>query len=61
VAPAHVAFSLVLFFVVYATVFGAGFWYVLRTIRRGPIEVALPAAPTLGSRPLAGAAKEAAA
>jgi cytochrome d ubiquinol oxidase subunit I len=60
VAPTHIAVSLGLFFVVYAAVFGAGFWYVWRTIRRGPVEVALPAAPTLGSRPLAGAAKEAA-
>ena len=60
VSPSHVALSLVLFCIVYAAVFGAGFWYVWRTIRRGPVEVALPAAPTLGSRPLAGAAKQAA-
>jgi cytochrome d ubiquinol oxidase subunit I len=60
VAATHVALSLGLFFIVYTAVFGAGFWYVWRTIRRGPVEVALPAAPTLGNRPLAGAAKEAA-
>ena len=56
VAVGHVALSLGLFFVVYSAVFGAGFWYLARALRAGPVEVALPAAPTLGHRPLAGAA-----
>jgi hypothetical protein len=46
----------VLFFVAYSAVFGAGFWYLARALGAGPVQVALPAAPTLGHRPLAGAA-----
>lgn len=57
IAASHVSISLGLFFVVYSAVFGAGFWYLLRTFRKGPIEVALPAAPTLGHRPLAAASQ----
>lgn len=55
VAVSDVALSLASFFVIYSAVFGAGFWYLLRTIRTGPVEVALPEAPVLGNRPLAGA------
>jgi cytochrome bd ubiquinol oxidase subunit I len=51
----QVALSLALFVVVYCVVFGSGFWYLARTLRTGPVEVALPGAPTLGNRPLAGA------
>ncbi len=54
VTAGSVALSLVMFFVVYSAVFGAGFWYLFRTIRSGPVEVALPEAPGLGNRPLAG-------
>jgi cytochrome bd-type quinol oxidase subunit 1 len=56
VAASYVALSLTLFALVYLSVFGAGFWYMLRTVRTGPVEVALPAAPApLGRRPLAAA------
>ncbi|HVG06034.1 MAG TPA: cytochrome ubiquinol oxidase subunit I, partial [Burkholderiaceae bacterium] len=54
VTTGNVALSLVLFFVIYSAVFGAGFWYLFRTIRTGPVEVALPEAPELGNRPMAG-------
>ncbi len=56
VAASDVALSLASIFVIYCAVFGAGFWYLLRTIRIGPVEVALPEAPALGNRPLAAAA-----
>ncbi len=55
VTAGNVALSLVLFLVIYSAVFGAGFWYLFRTIRIGPVEVALPEAPALGNRPMAGA------
>jgi cytochrome d ubiquinol oxidase subunit I len=58
IATGDVTASLVLFVVVYSAVFGAGFWYLQRALRVGPVEVTLPAAPTLGNRPLAGAAPE---
>lgn len=54
VTAGHVALSLALFFVIYSAVFGAGFWYMLRMIRTGPVEVALPEARVFGRRPLAG-------
>ena len=37
-----VALSLALFVLVYVVVFGAGGWYMVRILRRGPVEVALP-------------------
>jgi cytochrome d ubiquinol oxidase subunit I len=56
VAASDVALSLTLFALVYLSVFGAGFWYMQRTVRTGPVEVALPVAPApLGRRPLAAA------
>ena len=54
VTAGSVTLSLAMFFVIYSAVFGAGFWYLLRTIRTGPVEVALPEAPALGNRPMAG-------
>lgn len=54
VASSDVALSLAAFFVIYSAVFGAGFWYLLRTFRTGPVEVPIPEAPELGKRPLAG-------
>jgi cytochrome d ubiquinol oxidase subunit I len=54
VTAGSVTLSLAMFFVIYSAVFGAGFWYLLRMIRKGPVEVALPEAPALGNRPLAG-------
>jgi cytochrome d ubiquinol oxidase subunit I len=53
IAASEVSVSLCLFFGVYSAVFGAGFWYLIRALRKGPIEVELPAAPTLGQRLLA--------
>jgi cytochrome d ubiquinol oxidase subunit I len=56
VAASDVALSLALFALVYLSVFGAGFWYMVRTVRTGPVEVALPALPARsGRRPLAAA------
>ena len=54
VTAGSVTLSLAMFFVIYSAVFGAGFWYLLRTIHKGPVEVALPEAPGLGNRPMAG-------
>jgi cytochrome bd-type quinol oxidase subunit 1 len=55
-----VALSLTLFALVYLSVFGAGFWYMVRTVRTGPVEVPLPALPARsGRRPLAAAVGEA--
>ncbi len=54
VTTGDVALSLTSFVIFYSAVFGAGFWYLARTIRSGPVEVTLPAAPVLGNRPLAG-------
>jgi cytochrome d ubiquinol oxidase subunit I len=60
VAASDVALSLVLFALVYLSVFGAGFWYMVRTVRTGPVEVPLPALPARsGRRPLAAAVGEA--
>jgi cytochrome d ubiquinol oxidase subunit I len=60
VAATDVALSLALFVLVYLSVFGAGFGYMVRTVRTGPVEVALPARPApLGRRPLAAALSEA--
>jgi cytochrome d ubiquinol oxidase subunit I len=54
VTVGNVTLSLAMFFVIYSAVFGAGFWYLLRMIRTGPVEVAPPEAPVLGKRPMAG-------
>lgn len=48
-----VTISLALIVVVYVAVFGAGFWYLWRAIRTGPLEVALPDRPQMGHRPMA--------
>ena len=55
VSVAQVTLSLALFALVYFVVFGAGFAYMIAAIRKGPVEVDLPDAATLGNRPLAGA------
>jgi cytochrome d ubiquinol oxidase subunit I len=51
VAAGDVALSLALFVLVYLSVFGAGFWYMVRTVRTGPVEVALPIAPAQPAHP----------
>jgi len=48
-----VSASLVMFAVVYFFVFGAGLWFMLSAIRKGPVEVELPDVPHLGHRPMA--------
>jgi len=48
-----VTLSLAMFVAVYIGVFGAGFWYLWRAIRTGPLEVALPDKPQMGQRPMA--------
>jgi cytochrome d ubiquinol oxidase subunit I len=56
VAAAYVALTLALFVLVYFSVFGAGFWYMLRIVRTGPVEVAVPEGHVRpGLRPLAAA------
>jgi cytochrome d ubiquinol oxidase subunit I len=52
VSAYSVGLSLLLFVMVYFSVFGAGFWYLLRAIQIGPVEVAFPTAPRFGHRPL---------
>ena len=70
IQAAAVLGSLVTFFVAYAIVFGAGFWYLLKLVRRGPLPQE-PAPDThegertpmrplsVGNRPLDEAAPEA--
>tara|TARA_R110002073_G_scaffold168833_2_gene325701 strand:- start:149 stop:1528 length:1380 start_codon:yes stop_codon:yes gene_type:complete len=54
VPAGNVALSLALFVLVYGVVFGAGFIYIWRSIRRGPLdETAPPGAPPLTRRPMA--------
>jgi len=48
-----VTLSLAMIAIVYVAVFGAGFWYLWRAIRTGPLEVALPDRPQMGHRPMA--------
>ncbi|MCC6470571.1 MAG: cytochrome ubiquinol oxidase subunit I [Alphaproteobacteria bacterium] len=61
VLPGNVALSLALFIAVYAAVFGAGVFYLLRLMAAGPDHVAPPASPrgeAAGMRPLAAAPAE---
>ena len=52
VSTFNVGLSLLLFILVYFAVFGAGFWYLLRAIQTGPVEVEFPNEPRFGHRPL---------
>ena len=60
VSAHEVSVSLALFVLVYAIVFGAGFWYLLKAIRVGPVEVELPPPLPTGRRPIAAFTEESA-
>lgn len=52
-----VLFSLALFIVVYGVIFGAGLYYILRMVRRGPVAAPVPDPASAGTplRPMSGA------
>jgi len=52
----HMSLSLLAFFVVYSSVFGVGYSYMIRLIRKGPQETIAPTPPTgTPARPLSAA------
>lgn len=53
VAGESVALSLAVFVIAYAIIFGAGLYYIIKLVRRGPGETAVMTTPDLGMHPLA--------
>ena len=52
----HMSISLLAFFVVYSAVFGVGYSYMIRLIRKGPLDTISPTPPTgTPARPLSAA------
>lgn len=52
----HMSLSLLAFFIVYSSVFGVGYSYMIRLIRKGPQETIAPTPPTgTPARPLSAA------